>query len=308
MSPTTFVGSDSPGQFITDTGYIETVEKTIHERDVSYRFYLHQHPYVQELVQQLIRDSTSKLQATDTQYEPVGHSLPGSVEILLPNATVKIHAQARVALLQNTIALSEAGQMELMAGFMPMLGEPAVAHVPAQTPVTLIPALPETPAKNTTFMLRGDWEALTFDETDVMLTSITKIVLSGGEKATLPQGTLVRLAAGTPVSLPGNLNVVLKNSKPHPKYLQQLFVNYKPTDAVRHPHPVADLDFTSGGAYSVYNWELFFHVPFTIAVHLSKNQRFAEAQRWFHYLFDPTDDSNGGPSDSGKSGRFGKAA
>jgi hypothetical protein len=26
----------------------------------------------------------------------------------------------------------------------------------------------------------------------------------------------------------------------------------------------------------------------TIAVHLSKNQRFAEAQRWFHYLFDPT--------------------
>jgi hypothetical protein len=32
---------------------------------------------------------------------------------------------------------------------------------------------------------------------------------------------------------------------------------------------------------------------FTIAVHLSKNQRFAEAQRWFHYLFDPTDDSEG---------------
>src|SRR5262249_26903336 len=25
-----------------------------------------------------------------------------------------------------------------------------------------------------------------------------------------------------------------------------------------------------------------------IAVHLSKNQRFAEAQRWFHYIFDPT--------------------
>ena len=47
------------------------------------------------------------------------------------------------------------------------------------------------------------------------------------------------------------------------------------------------------GAYSVYNWELFFHVPITIAIHFSKNQRFAEAQRWFHYLFDPTDDSDG---------------
>ena len=59
------------------------------------------------------------------------------------------------------------------------------------------------------------------------------------------------------------------------------------------PYPVKDLDFTSSGAYSVYNWELFFHVPITIAIHLSKNQRFAEAQRWFHYLFDPTDDSDG---------------
>src|SRR5579883_1963519 len=42
------------------------------------------------------------------------------------------------------------------------------------------------------------------------------------------------------------------------------------------------------GPYANYNWELFFHIPLTIAVHLSKNQRFAEAQRWFHYIFDPT--------------------
>lgn len=53
------------------------------------------------------------------------------------------------------------------------------------------------------------------------------------------------------------------------------------------------MDFTSSGAYAVYNWELFYHVPITIAIHLSKNQRFEEAQRWFHYIFDPTDDSDG---------------
>lgn len=67
---------------------------------------------------------------------------------------------------------------------------------------------------------------------------------------------------------------------------------YNPSALVREPRPVKDLDFTSGGAYAVYNWELFFHVPLMIAVHLSKNQRFAESQQWFHHIFDPTDDSD----------------
>ncbi|PSR17363.1 toxin [filamentous cyanobacterium CCP3] len=49
-----------------------------------------------------------------------------------------------------------------------------------------------------------------------------------------------------------------------------------------------EIDLGEHGPYSNYNWELLFHVPLTIAVHLSKNQRFAEAQRWFHYIFDPT--------------------
>jgi hypothetical protein len=57
--------------------------------------------------------------------------------------------------------------------------------------------------------------------------------------------------------------------------------------------PVDDLDFDyQSGAYAVYNWEVFYHVPFTIAVQLSKNGRYAEAQRWFHYVFDPTDNSD----------------
>ncbi|MFN0155397.1 MAG: toxin [Gaiella sp.] len=51
-----------------------------------------------------------------------------------------------------------------------------------------------------------------------------------------------------------------------------------------------NIDVSERGPYSVYNWELLFHLPFSIAVHLSKNQRFAEAQKWFHYIFDPTCD------------------
>jgi hypothetical protein len=48
------------------------------------------------------------------------------------------------------------------------------------------------------------------------------------------------------------------------------------------------IDVLLGGPYAGYNWELLFHVPFTIAVYLSENRHFAEAQRWFHRVFDPT--------------------
>lgn len=56
-----------------------------------------------------------------------------------------------------------------------------------------------------------------------------------------------------------------------------------------------NIDVSELGPYSVYNWELFFHAPVTIAVHLSKNQRFAEAQRWFHHVFDPTETDTAEP-------------
>lgn len=56
------------------------------------------------------------------------------------------------------------------------------------------------------------------------------------------------------------------------------------------------IDVSYDGPYSPYNWELFFHVPFTVAVHLSKNQRFTESQRWFHYIFDPTNNDTSVPA------------
>lgn len=87
----------------------------------------------------------------------------------------------------------------------------------------------------------------------------------------------------------------LPDGSPRPRLYAEVFTKqqYDPTELVETAYPVHDLDFTPAGAYSVYNWELFFHVPLTIGVHLSKNQRFAEAQQWFHFLFDPTDDSDG---------------
>ena len=143
----------------------ETKHIIIQEREVSYRFYPHAHPFVQQLVRRLIEKSVSGLQAADTEYQ-----------------------------------------------------------------------------KN-------------------------------------PDGSWVKLPDG----------------KPRPVLYADLFstTRYNPSERVQQPYPVKDLDFTYSGAYSVYNWELFFHIPLTIAIHLSKNQHFAEAQQWFHYIFDPTDDSDG---------------
>jgi hypothetical protein len=46
------------------------------------------------------------------------------------------------------------------------------------------------------------------------------------------------------------------------------------------------IDFSAGSGS--YFKELYFHIPFLIAHHLNANQQFAEAQKWYHYIFDPT--------------------
>jgi hypothetical protein len=74
--------------------------------------------------------------------------------------------------------------------------------------------------------------------------------------------------------------------------LQQTNVSFdttfNPTAIVVQPHPIEDVDFTSDGAYSPYNWESFFHAPLTIAKRLASEQRFEEAMEWYHRIFDPT--------------------
>ncbi|MDO8948376.1 MAG: neuraminidase-like domain-containing protein [Desulfocapsaceae bacterium] len=72
---------------------------------------------------------------------------------------------------------------------------------------------------------------------------------------------------------------------------------YQPTDWVFPPSgvildkedylPKEDVDFAPDGAYSPYNWELFYHAPLMIANRLSQNQRFEEAMQWYHYIFNP---------------------
>lgn len=89
---------------------------------------------------------------------------------------------------------------------------------------------------------------------------------------------------------------------------------HRPTQKWVHYHPLADdfimklatpgkgvpgllatvtqqdpeANFEQHSAYGPYNWELFYHVPMMIANQLSQNQRYEEAQKWYHYVFDPT--------------------
>ena len=67
---------------------------------------------------------------------------------------------------------------------------------------------------------------------------------------------------------------------------------YKPSFMVHPDYPEKNVDFRHEGAYSTYNHELFFHAPMLVATHLSQNQHFEEAQKWFHYIFNPTDSSS----------------
>ncbi|MDY7791695.1 neuraminidase-like domain-containing protein [Burkholderia ubonensis] len=60
-----------------------------------------------------------------------------------------------------------------------------------------------------------------------------------------------------------------------------------PSPSLPDCYPREIVDFSPDGAYSLYNWELFFHAPLLIANALSKNQRFEEARDWYHFIFNP---------------------
>ncbi len=107
--------------------------------------------------------------------------------------------------------------------------------------------------------------------TSTLLSLDTQRLADAGQ-VTLPDGTRVQVNAGA----------AFRNE-------------YAPNSPVVFPYlmPSEIVEFHSGGAYSPYNWELFFHAPLLIATRLSRNQRFGEAQRWLHHVFDPTTTATG---------------
>ncbi|MGK7396939.1 MAG: neuraminidase-like domain-containing protein [Candidatus Cyclobacteriaceae bacterium M3_2C_046] len=68
--------------------------------------------------------------------------------------------------------------------------------------------------------------------------------------------------------------------------------SYQPTTSVHDSYPRKEIDFSPEGAMSIYNWEMFFHIPMLVADQLSQNQRFEESQKWYHFIFNPLDRSS----------------
>jgi hypothetical protein len=94
--------------------------------------------------------------------------------------------------------------------------------------------------------------------------------------------------------------VTLPDGRPRPLLYEELFTQRSYAshpdlvpDTADSPWPVKDLDFTSSGAYAVYNRELFYICAAGSGLHLSQNQRFEDVQKWFHSIFDPAGHSSG---------------
>jgi len=279
-------------------GGTETVTGERHivtqRRTLRYRFYPHFHPYVRELAHRLIEKSVSGLQSADTDYvqnksDGTFQTLPFSFRVALPirlvlklpkpgkpNETELVKLPGSV-----TVTLPDGVKIALADGNEATLPGSVIAHDSERgTRVVLSDG-------KTADLAIGAFVFLSAVVKDVTLPEA--IVITGEE------GKLRRLTEPAIVEIPAGTEIKLLGGKPQPTLYRKIFSKdrYDPTDVVQQPYPVCDLDFTSSGAYSVYNWELFYHIPMAIAIHLSKNQRYEDAQRWFHFIFDPTDDSDG---------------
>jgi hypothetical protein len=272
----------------------ETKHFVVQERDVSYRFSTHHHEYVSVLEDRLRQFGLAVLQSADTEFAPDGASLPESVEVALAaGGQVTVPALAALLLRATTQArLPDGSSVQLAAASSLHAAGAAAAIAPEGLNATLTGAMTNTPPPGTAVTLDAQPAFLRAD-TVVTLRAETAVTLFNGAAATLPAGTQVRMAARTEFPIAANTPATIVKSRPRPVLYAAAMDRYGPTAAVQRPRPVRDLDFTSGGAYSAYNWELFFHAPLMMAVHLSKNQRFADAQHWFHFIFDPTDSSDG---------------
>ena len=228
----------------------------IKERQLNYRLYAHFHPYADAFSTRLMQKSIAGLQAIDTEYE---RNADGTFEVLPNSVRVKLKRDG------TPLVLPDGARVKL-AGWQgrPSSGSESWNH---SKRLKIRATRME--------LLQIFWKESQF-------------------------GFVIRLIVlrpnGEPVELDPSTELTLLGSLPKPVLYAELFtqLQYAPNkDIVDKRYPVEDVDFTFSGAYSGYNWELFYHVPITIAIHLSKNQRFEEAQRWFHYVFDPTDDSDG---------------
>jgi hypothetical protein len=106
--------------------------------------------------------------------------------------------------------------------------------------------------------------------------------------ATYDNSKFIRLTTNSPINLSqkafiGGIDHLLTLDSQLTPELD--FTRLNPSSSAIAPKSKT-LDFN--GSFGLYFQEIFFHIPFLVANTLNTNQRFAEAQKWYHYIFNPT--------------------
>jgi len=268
---------------------------TIRNRSLNYQFFPHFHPYVPDLIRRLNEGGFPELQQSDALYLPQPNPpsgqpfqpldvIPGTTRAtLLANGNGhRPNGGATVALTAGTpLTLPDGTQVTVNAGTDVGHPDGSIGPLAADTMFPLpgfLPAAFSSGIQN----IAGAGAIIVLDYTPVAIT--------------MPAGVNAVLTAdGSPIELPAGTRVAIRSGLALPYFFRDDFQSrYNPDPTTVHePYPVKNIDFSTSGAYSIYNWELFFHAPLLIAIHLSQNQKFQDAQNWFHYIFNPTDNSPG---------------
>ena len=213
-----------------------TKKLIISDRDVSYQFYPHFHSYVGRLVQELLRNGTSGLQAVDTLYSPDGASLPAGVEVAFPaGAVVSVPAGAGIALLGDVQAELSSGVLIGLPGNIELtLAAPVRATVPDGMVATLVEAVIPAPPAGSDFNPAEDEAAYIRGGTAVSLSAGTQVVIYDGSVATLPQAARVLLVPGSALTLPKGTRTTIVVSRPRPQLYDRIFTDtdYNPDTLV----------------------------------------------------------------------------
>jgi Tc toxin complex TcA C-terminal TcB-binding domain len=286
------------GQYKFPPAYV-----TLRQRSLTYQMFPHFHPYVgshrgalanvppaqTSLIGRLNDGGVDELQDADTLYMPQPNSTTAPLPLQVqPGST-------RATLTASTTATRPNGgpAVTLPAGTPITLPDATQVTVPSGTVIANTQGTTSTLTAALNFALPGQIPALSASGIQV---PATINIIPDYTVVTLPSGaaSAVLTNDGSWVNLPNNTSVSLRSGIPQPYFYEEFFAaEYAPTTNVVSPYPVKNLDFTYNGAYSIYNWEIFFHAPLLIAVHLSQNQQYQDAQNWFHYIFNPTDNSPG---------------
>jgi hypothetical protein len=296
-------------------GPIKAPILTTYNIGLTYQFYPHFHPYVLQLARELSdtdsvfdllgmnvlyqTNSDGSLQAIPNSTRAVLFNLPAGAQLLDANQNPVLSGAPLTLLDSNTpLSISIPGSTAFVnadGSTSTLSGAVTVSlPLPISIPNSITSGVQVTLPAGTGVIASGS-------SASTPLTTAVSVILPDQTLIALVRSTSAWLSDGAPVTLPSNTQILLRTGLPLPQQTpvqlyQQIFsaTAYNPsTQFVRAPYPVNDLDFSTSGAYSIYNWELFFHAPLLIAIHLSQNQQFQDAQNWFHTIFDPTDDSNG---------------